>query len=199
MVAPVQALALIPDELPPWRPAPLLCAGITTYNALRHSGARAGDLVAILGIGGLGHLGVQFAARMGFRTVAIARGGDKADLARQLGAHDYIDSRARERRRAADGAGRGQRDPGNGHQRQGDERRRRRARRRRQAARGRRQPRADRGLAVPADRPAALDPGLALRRRRRLGGHPGLQRAQRRAADGRDLSRSSVRPRPTSA
>ncbi|MFL5333026.1 MAG: alcohol dehydrogenase [Geminicoccaceae bacterium] len=94
MVAPVQALALIPEELAAVQAGPLLCAGITTFNALRHSGARAGDLVAILGIGGLGHLGVQFAVRMGFRTVAIARGSDKADLARQLGAHHYIDSRA---------------------------------------------------------------------------------------------------------
>ena len=74
--------------------APLMCAGLTTYNALRNSGARAGDLVAILGIGGLGHLGVQYAAKMGFRTVAIARGRDKEPLARQLGAHEYIDSAA---------------------------------------------------------------------------------------------------------
>ena len=94
MVAPVQALALIPDELSAVEAGPLLCAGITTYNALRHGGARAGDVVAILGIGGLGHLAVQFAVRMGFRTVAIARGIDKAELARKLGAHDYIDSRA---------------------------------------------------------------------------------------------------------
>lgn len=79
-----------------WRvdAAPLLCAGITTFNALRHSGARAGNLVAIHGIGGLGHLGVQYAPKMGFRTVAIARGQDKAPLARQLGAHEYIDSTA---------------------------------------------------------------------------------------------------------
>lgn len=94
MLAPVDALASIPDELAAVAAAPPLCAGITTYNALRNSGARAGDLVAMLGIGGLGHLAVQFAARMGFRTVAIARGTDKADPARQLGAHDYIGSRA---------------------------------------------------------------------------------------------------------
>jgi D-arabinose 1-dehydrogenase-like Zn-dependent alcohol dehydrogenase len=74
----------------------LLCAGVTTYNALRESGARAGDLVAILGIGGLGHLGVQFAAKMGFRTVAIARGRDKEALARQLGAHIYLDSQSQD-------------------------------------------------------------------------------------------------------
>jgi D-arabinose 1-dehydrogenase-like Zn-dependent alcohol dehydrogenase len=94
MTAPASALALIPDELSAAEAGPLLCAGITTFNALRHSGARAGDLVAILGIGGLGHLGVQFAAKMGFRTVAIARGKDKAALAKELGARIYIDSEA---------------------------------------------------------------------------------------------------------
>lgn len=92
MLAPVDALARIPQELSDVDAAPLLCAGITTFNALRHSGAQAGDLVAIHGIGGLGHLGVQYAVKMGFRTVAIARGKDKAALARQLGAHEYIDS-----------------------------------------------------------------------------------------------------------
>ena len=92
MIAPFEALASVPDELDAAEAAPLLCAGITTFNALRNSGLRAGDLVAILGIGGLGHLGVQFAAKMGCRTVAIARGTDKAPLASQLGAHHYIDS-----------------------------------------------------------------------------------------------------------
>ena len=76
--------------------APLMCAGITTYNALRNSGARPGDLVAVLGLGGLGHLGVQYAVKMGFRTVGIARGQDKEPLARQLGAHHYIDSQAKD-------------------------------------------------------------------------------------------------------
>jgi len=94
MIAPFEALALIPDDLKSQDAAPLLCAGITTFNALRNSVARAGDLVAILGIGGLGHLGVQFAAKMGFRTVAIARGADKGPLAKKLGAHIYIDSTA---------------------------------------------------------------------------------------------------------
>jgi D-arabinose 1-dehydrogenase-like Zn-dependent alcohol dehydrogenase len=92
LLAPFEALAAIPDELSAAEAAPLLCAGITTFNALRHSGASAGDTVAVLGIGGLGHLGVQFAAKMGFRTVAIARGTDKEALARKLGAHHYIDS-----------------------------------------------------------------------------------------------------------
>jgi len=94
MLAPFEALALVPDELKSDAAAPLLCAGITTFNALRHSGAAPGDLVAVLGVGGLGHLGVQFAARMGFRTVAIARGADKGPLAKKLGAHIYINSTA---------------------------------------------------------------------------------------------------------
>lgn len=96
MIAPFEALAAIPDELKAAEAAPLLCAGITTYNALRNSGARSGDVVAVLGIGGLGHLGVQFAARMGCRTVAIARGADKGPLARKLGAHHYLDSVAQD-------------------------------------------------------------------------------------------------------
>ena len=92
VIAPANAIALIPDDLSGVDAAPLLCAGITTFNSLRNSGARSGDTVAILGIGGLGHLGVQYAAKSGYRTVAIARGQDKAPLARQLGAHLYIDS-----------------------------------------------------------------------------------------------------------
>ena len=93
MIAPFDALAAIPDALEAADAGPLLCAGVTTYNALRRSGAMAGDLVAVLGIGGLGHLGVQFAARMGFRVAAIERGEDKNGLARELGAHSYIDSK----------------------------------------------------------------------------------------------------------
>jgi D-arabinose 1-dehydrogenase-like Zn-dependent alcohol dehydrogenase len=92
MIAPFEALASVPDDLKSDEAAPLLCAGITTFNALRHSGAAPGDLVAVLGVGGLGHLAVQFAARMGFNTVAIARGADKGPLAKKLGAQIYIDS-----------------------------------------------------------------------------------------------------------
>jgi D-arabinose 1-dehydrogenase-like Zn-dependent alcohol dehydrogenase len=92
MIAPFEALASVPDDLSSEDAAPLLCAGITTFNALRHSGAGPGDLVAVLGIGGLGHLGVQFASKMGYRTVAIARGADKGPLAKKLGAEIYIDS-----------------------------------------------------------------------------------------------------------
>jgi alcohol dehydrogenase len=94
MLAHASALAKVPAALDPVESAPLLCAGITTFNALRHCGAKPGDLVAIHGVGGLGHLGIQFAARQGFRTVAVNRGRDKEDLARSLGAHAYIDSAA---------------------------------------------------------------------------------------------------------
>jgi D-arabinose 1-dehydrogenase-like Zn-dependent alcohol dehydrogenase len=96
MIAPSSALALVPDELSAVEGAPLMCAGITTFNALRNSGARPGDLIAVLGLGGLGHLGVQFAAKMGFQTVAIARGKDKESLARKLGARHYIDSQSQD-------------------------------------------------------------------------------------------------------
>ncbi len=92
LVAPATALALIPEELSDIEAAPLMCAGITTFNALRNSGARPGDLVAILGIGGLGHLAVQFAVKMGFNTVAIARGKEKEALAKKLGARYYLNS-----------------------------------------------------------------------------------------------------------
>jgi len=94
VVVPAEAVAALPDDLPADEAAPLLCAGITVYNSLRNAGARAGDLVAVQGIGGLGHLGIQFARQMGFRTVAIGRGGDKEALVKQLGAHQYIDSDA---------------------------------------------------------------------------------------------------------
>jgi len=92
MIAEARGIASIPDELSSADAAPLLCAGITTYNALRNAGLRGGDLVAVQGIGGLGHLGIQFARQMGFRTAAIGRGRDKEKLAKDLGAHVYIDS-----------------------------------------------------------------------------------------------------------
>ncbi|MFJ2243656.1 alcohol dehydrogenase catalytic domain-containing protein [Streptomyces sp. NPDC087862] len=94
VTVPVDALARIPDTMDAVDAAPIGCAGVTTYNGLRRSAARPGDLVAVLGIGGLGHLGVQYAAAMGFETVAIARGAAKADFARELGAHHYVDSTA---------------------------------------------------------------------------------------------------------
>src|SRR6201997_5147686 len=94
MVAPVEALVAIPDGLNDTEAAPLLCAGITTYNALRHSGAFPGDLVAVVGIGGLGHLGIQFANKFGYKVAAIGRGPENASLAKKLGANVYIDSQA---------------------------------------------------------------------------------------------------------
>ena len=96
MLAPDSAVALLPAELAPVEAAPLMCAGVTTFNALRNSGARPGDVVAVLGLGGLGHLGVQYAAKMGFYTIGIARGKDKEPLARRLGASVYIDSQAQD-------------------------------------------------------------------------------------------------------
>lgn len=96
MIAPASALASIPDGLSAVDAGPLMCAGVTTFNSLRNSGARPGDVVAVLGIGGLGHLGIQFAAKMGFTTIAMARGMDKEPLARKLGAYAYIDSRAQD-------------------------------------------------------------------------------------------------------
>lgn len=92
IIAPREALAAIPDALSFEEAAPILCAGVTTFNALRNTGARAGDLVAVQGIGGLGHLGVQFANKMGFHTIAISKGKDKEALARKLGAHVYLDT-----------------------------------------------------------------------------------------------------------
>jgi D-arabinose 1-dehydrogenase-like Zn-dependent alcohol dehydrogenase len=96
VIAPANVLAFMPDGLSPVEAGPLMCAGVTTFNALRNSGARTGDTVAIVGIGGLGHLAVQFAAKAGYRTVAIARGSDKAQLASQLGAHIYIDNQTQD-------------------------------------------------------------------------------------------------------
>ncbi len=94
MIAPVEALAAIPESLDAADAAPLLCAGITTFNALRHSGALPSDLVAVQGIGGLGHLGIQFANRFGYKVAAVGRGPQNAALAKKLGAHVYIDSKA---------------------------------------------------------------------------------------------------------
>jgi D-arabinose 1-dehydrogenase-like Zn-dependent alcohol dehydrogenase len=96
MLAPQSALARVPDGLSAEEAAPLMCAGVTTFNSLRNSGARAGDLVAVLGLGGLGHLAVQYAAKMGLRVAGIARGADKAEFAAQLGAHHYIDSQSQD-------------------------------------------------------------------------------------------------------
>ncbi len=95
-VFPENVCALVPTNISPSEAAPLLCAGVTTFNALRHAGVMGGDLVVILGIGGLGHLAVQFASKMGFHTAAIARGKDKRDMAMKLGATEYIDSQGQD-------------------------------------------------------------------------------------------------------
>src|SRR5712671_6664736 len=92
VIVPAAVLAAIPVDLPAEEAGPFMCAGVTVFNALRNSGARAGEVVAVHGIGGLGHLGVQYARQMGFKTVAVGRGRDKEELARKLGAHHYIDS-----------------------------------------------------------------------------------------------------------
>ena len=105
MIAEARGIASIPDELSSTEAAPLLCAGITTYNALRNAGLRGGDLVAVQGIGGLGHLGVQFSRHMGFRTVAIGRGREKEKLAKDLGAHVYIDAAAEDATAVLQGMG----------------------------------------------------------------------------------------------
>ena len=94
MIAEARGISSVPDELASAEAAPLLCAGITTYNALRNAGLRGGDNVAVQGVGGLGHLGIQFARHMGFRTIAIGRGREKEKLAKDLGAHVYIDTTA---------------------------------------------------------------------------------------------------------
>ena len=94
VIAPAEALAAIPNQVPAEEAGPFMCAGVTVFNALRNSGARPGNLVAVQGIGGLGHLGIQYARKMGFETVALGRGQDKEPLAKQLGAHHYIDSSA---------------------------------------------------------------------------------------------------------
>src|SRR5258705_10624485 len=96
VIVPAPALAAIPDDLPSEEAGPFMCAGVTVFNALRNSGARAGEVVAVHGIGGLGHLGVQYARQMGFKTVAINRGRDKEELARQLGAQHYVDATAQD-------------------------------------------------------------------------------------------------------
>jgi D-arabinose 1-dehydrogenase-like Zn-dependent alcohol dehydrogenase len=96
LVTPFSALATVPKELSAEEAAPLMCAGVTTYNCLRNSGARPGDLVAVIGLGGLGHLGVQYASRSGFNTVAIGRGNDKEALAKKLGASHYLDTAAQD-------------------------------------------------------------------------------------------------------
>ena len=182
----------MPDGLSPVDAAPLMCAGITTFNALRNSGARPGDVVAVLGLGGLGHLGVQYAAKMGFHTVGIARGKDKEPLARQLGARGLHRQPGAGSRGGAAQAGRRQGHPGDGDQRRGDERRPGRPGRQRHAV-DRRGGRVDAGLPAAAAHGQPLGQGLVFRHVDRLAGHAGVQRADRRAVDERDLSAGARR------
>ena len=183
VIAPVEALARIPDELTPEEAAPLMCAGVTTFNALRNSGARPGDLVAVQGIGGLGHLGVQFASKFGFETVAIGRGAEKKDLALETGRANLY------RRRVA---GCHQRTPWPGrcprHSRyragwKGDGRSDRWAGGGRKAGNRRREPGAVRGFVVSIDFDAQVDRGLAIGNFDRLRGHAQVRSGQRRAPD----------------
>lgn len=185
MVAPADALVLIPDDLSAAEAAPLLCAGVSTYNALRESGARPGDLVAILGIGGLGHLGVQF-AKMGFRTVAIARGREKEKLARQLGAHVSLDSQSQDVPAELMRLGGAKTILGDRDQRQGDECGDPGPGGPRPACRGRRRDGPDRGLRTRSDRRQPHGYRPCFGRFYRLTGYIVLQRAYWRAADHRD-------------
>ena len=198
VVAPAVALARIPDGLTAVEAAPLMCAGVTTFNPLRNSGARAGDLVAVLGIGGLGHLGVQFAAKMGFDTVAIARGSDKEPLARELGARHYIDSQKQDPAAELTKLGGARRHPRDRHERSRDDRGPRGPGARRQARGRGRAAGAAAGSRRTAHLRAPLGRRLALRPLDRLAGHDGLRGADRDPVPQRDLSarprRGGVRP-----
>ena len=185
MIANAEAVAAIPDDLPADQAAPLLCAGITVYNSLRNSGARGGDLVAVQGIGGLGHLGIQYARQMGFRTVAIGRGGDKGPLARKLGAHEYVDTSA--------GA------PAEALQKLGGARVILATAPDSKAISALVDGLAANGKLVivgaTTHRRAPLDPGMALRHRQRLRRHHAVQRAHRRPSNDRALPAGKGRRR----
>jgi D-arabinose 1-dehydrogenase-like Zn-dependent alcohol dehydrogenase len=193
MIAPVGALARIPDELSAIEAGPLLCAGVTTYNSLRNSGARPGDLVAVLGLGGLGHLGIQFAAKMGFEPVAIARGKDEEPLARQLGARHYIDGQAQDAATelvrlggasvilATAPSGKAMSALVNGLAVNG----------KLVVVGGARRPAG--GAGSVADRGASLDRGLAVRHVDRLRGHDGLQRPRGSGVDERTVAAGARR------
>jgi hypothetical protein len=172
MICPWVGLAVMPTELPSADAAPLMCAGLTTFNALRNSGAKPGDLVAILGLGGLGHLGVQYAAKMGFRTVGIARGKDKPKQRSRRGTHQARRCKRCHRHR---------------HQRRRHERHRRRPRPQRPAHGPRRRRKNGRFPSHPSHG-QTLHRRLVLRHIDRFAGHSGVQHAVRRAVDERGLS-----------
>jgi threonine dehydrogenase-like Zn-dependent dehydrogenase len=198
VIAPANAIAFMPDELNDTDAAPLLCAGITTFNALRNSGARTGDTVAIVGLGGLGHLAVQYAAKAGYRTVAVARGADKAALAKQLGAHLYIDTTAQDPAKELQQIGGAQHHPLHHHQRQGPRVGHRGTRPCRQIHRRRRaRRRPHRHQSLPAAPRPPHRRRLAVRHRHGLRRHPQIQRPHRRQIHQRGLpprkSRRSLR------
>ena len=186
MIAPASAVALMPADLPAVDAAPLMCAGLTTFNALRNSGARPGDVVAVLGLGGLGHLGVQYAAKMGFHTVGIARGKDKEPLARQLGASVYIDSQAQDPAAELNKLGGAKVILATATSGEAMSRRPGRPRDQRHDA-GDRRGRVVAGVSHIAAHGVPLGQGLVFRHVDRLAGHARLQCPFRRAVDERDL------------
>jgi alcohol dehydrogenase/propanol-preferring alcohol dehydrogenase len=197
MIAPISAVARMPADLSPIEAAPLMCAGVTTFNALRNSGARPGDVVAVLGIGGLGHLGIQFAARMGYHTVAVGRGADKAQLAKDLGAAVYLDTKTDDAAAELQKLGGRRCDPRHRDQWRCDERHAGRPRPQRHTARDRRRRfRVDHADHFHLGQPLAQ--GLVLRHLDRLAGRADLQRPPEGALDERDVPARargrSVRP-----
>jgi len=188
MVAPVQALVPIPETLSDVEAAPLLCAGTTTFDALRRSGAAPGDLVAVQGVGGLGHLGIQFASKFGCQVAAIGLGTESGELAKKLGASLYIDSKATNAAEALQQLGGARGHPGDRSQREGDVPVDRRSRTRWEAYGHWGCPRAHSSNAVPAHRGQPINRRLRLRHDRRYRGHAPLRRADRCPSDDRDLS-----------
>ena len=198
MVAPTSALVPIPDALSDVDAAPLLCAGITTYNALRHSGALPGDLVAVLGIGGLGHLGIQFANKFGYRVAGNWTRGRERGPGKETRRQRVHRQPGDESSRGSAKTGRRKGNSGDRSQLKSDVCSDRRACAQRQAPGDRRGIRADRGDAGTAHQWKPVDSGLVLRDAGRFGGHPALRRAERRACPDRDISagegRGGVRP-----
>src|SRR5262249_44667048 len=190
MLAPVTALAAIPEAVPAEEAGPFMCAGVTVYNALRHAGARAGEVVAVHGIGRLGHLGVQYARQMGFATVAINRGNDKEPLARQPGAHYYIDASAQDAVTALQKLG-GARDSGDRAERPGDFSLGGRLVGQRHPGGGGRPGGAVDDQCNGAHQWEAIRGGLVLRHREGCARHPRIQCLDRGAPDDRNLSAPS--------
>ena len=192
MVAPWEAVAAMPDGLDPAEAAPLLCAGITTFNALRRAGAIPGDLVAVLGVGGLGHLGVQFANKFGYKTVAISRGKESEALAKKLGAHVYLDSSSGGCRGGAEETWRSESNSLDGAQRQSDVGAGRRTRRERHDAGDRRRPGSDFGHGGSTDFRKQSGERLGVRHGGGFRRHVAIFGVHRRAADDREIPARKV-------